>query len=94
MHEFDGLNYFIGKFQRFWEDEYHLEYVRILHRYHDQIALISSSHIHRMEIKNEISIDFPLVNITQLVHSSTSPIYTNNPGYGTIELFRSTDQRI
>ena len=49
---------------------------------------MSSGHIHRMEMKNLLSIEHPNVNVSQLVHSSTSPIYTNNPGYGTLEIWK------
>ena len=64
MHEFNGMNYFIGKFQRFWENEYHEAFLDILKKYHKNVALISSSHIHRMEMRNQISIDHPMINIS------------------------------
>lgn len=93
MHEFNGMNYFNGKIQSFWDHKYQQPFHEFLYKYHHHVVFITSAHIHRMELRNHQSKTHPNINISQIVSSASSPVYTNNPGYSTLEIWQSNEPK-
>ena len=57
----------------------------ILHKHQDKMILALGAHIHHVQLMAPLESRLPDLEIVQVISPAISPIYMNNPGYGSMK---------
>ena len=84
-HVFYGNNFYMD-LEVLWNSQYTNKLLKILQQHQDRMILGVGAHIHHVQIMAPISEAVPDLDIVQIISPAVSPIYMNNPGYGSLKM--------
>ena len=59
--------------------------MNILYQHQDHLIIALGAHIHHVQLMAPLSSDIPDLDIVQVISPAVSPVYMNNPGYGSMK---------
>ena len=83
-HVFFGNNYY-SNLEILWNKTYTDSMLEVLHAHQDRMILAVGAHIHHVQIMAPQSANIEGLEIVQVISPAVSPIYMNNPGYGSFQ---------
>ena len=83
-HVYFGMNYY-QNLEILWNKTYTDKLLRVLHQYQDRMIIALGAHIHHIQLMAPKSLELEDLEIVQIISPAVSPIYMNNPGYGSFK---------
>ena len=81
---FFGNNYY-SNLEILWNKTYTDKFLEVVYPHQDRLILAVGAHIHHVQIMAPQFASVEGLEIVQVISPAISPIYMNNPGYGSFQ---------
>lgn len=83
-HVYFGNNYY-NNLEILWNKTYTDTFLKVLQPHQERMILAVGAHIHHVQMMAPLSSEIEGLEIVQVISPAVSPIYMNNPGYGSLQ---------